>query len=780
MAKRKKSPTKKDGTKVSGVVSRIFWENGKFTIGQVVSDTGNKIGFKGAVIVEQGQSLDLIGSYVDDPKYGKTFVAKSVTFHTSLSSIGLANYISKHPDMKFIGEVRAAKLVAHCGERFGEMIIDQPDELAKIAGVKVDVINRLAHSWQQSGAVNQALVYLSEFGLTHLQVKNIVKKFGNDAVTLFKKNPYMLIGEVKGWAFRKVDVMALKYGIDKKDDNRLAAGTIQAVVDALDKGHCWTELEEAITDSQKLLNLDDLNAREVIDKFIDRLISEGKLYAESNSGRFLIALPSIYEREMEIGKFLAQGFGLSEHEFTGTIPQEKINDVIEGLPDDNIFKQPGVLSEVLYPRKEIAEAITKHAPTLNEKQIAAVTKALTQRISLITGGAGVGKSFTAAAVINIYLAANKNVVMAAPTGKAAKRLEELSGLPGFTIHRLLGYSGHAFQVDSSNPIEADLLIIDEFSMVDINLAWHLFDAIDLEKTSVVFLGDHNQLPPIGAGNILRDMVNRSLLPVTILDEVVRQAGILKSNSVAILKGVVPLTPDKITPDEILTWYNFNQYREASDIIPALLAMIETTIPNKLNFDPIKEVQILSPTRKGGLGVEQLNIALQRKIQKHFYGVEVNPQPAKSKAQPYKHDKVIQRRNNYDLDVMNGTVGTVLDTKETIAKKGFWRGHRFVTGARIDFDGKIVTVNREQLLEIDLAYCLTIHQSQGSEFPCAIVIIHRSHQYQHNRNLIYTGVTRAKKTAIIIGDAYGIRECAKRTSSGERRTFLSLLTEKDLV
>ena len=354
-------------------------------------------------------------------------------------------------------------------------------------------------------------------------------------------------------------------------------------------------------------------------------------------------------------------------------------------------------------------------------------------------------------------------MLAAPTGKAAKRLEEVSGRSGTTIHRLLGYDGKGFSRSKENPIDADVLVVDEFSMVDVPLAWHLFEAVDLSRTTVLLVGDHNQLPPVGPGNILRDLIQTRAIPTVILDKVVRQAGVLKENCTAVLKGEVRKTSEA-SVGGCRDWYLVDQFTDPMAARSFLLELFQERL-DALGFDIIKDVQVLTPTHKGPLGTKELNEELQRLIQRKLWNTEVPPVAMGRRAPFLKHDKVIQTRNNYDLNVMNGAIGYVVDV--------------LANGTLvIDFDGMPVEMGKgsPDLQDLQLAYALTIHKTQGSEFPCAVVVVHKAHSFMHHRNLLYTGVTRARRTAIVLGDHWGIQNCAKRCQVDDRRTFLPLFLD----
>ena len=405
---------------------------------------------------------------------------------------------------------------------------------------------------------------------------------------------------------------------------------------------------------------------------------------------------------------------------------------------------------------EIAASVPSE---LNTCQRQAYLAAARYKAVLIAGGAGVGKSYVVGMIARMYVGHAYRVALAAPTGKAAKRIEQIVDMPAQTVHRLLKYDGHKFARNEDCPLDCDVVIVDEVSMLDVPLCYHLFKAIDFKKTNLVLVGDHNQLPPVGPGNIIRDILSNGLIPTVILDKVVRQAGHLKENSIAILDGQVAGNSESGRGKK--SWYLIDKYAEQMDVLNFIILMYEKILHEELGYDPVYDVQLLSPMKKGLLGVDNLNIVLQRLIQSKYYDVDVEEVPAGRRPRFYLHDKVIQLRNNYDLNVMNGSIGTI---------EAYYPDTDVYT---ILFDEGETQVEREDMKDVALAYALTFHKSQGSEYDCGIVVIHKSQSFMHHRNLFYTGVTRAKKTAIIIGDRWGIRNCAKQKITDRRRTFLSL-------
>ena len=389
----------------------------------------------------------------------------------------------------------------------------------------------------------------------------------------------------------------------------------------------------------------------------------------------------------------------------------------------------------------------------------AIHIALGQRVSLVTGAAGTGKTYVINKCMEAFEAQGLAVELAAPTGKAAKRLEQMTGRRAQTIHRLLGYTGEVWQRNGENPIEADVVILDEVSMCDSALMYHLMSAINFNRTKLLLAGDHNQLPPVGPGNVLRDILNLKLIPYTVLDEVVRQAGPLRHNSLEILKGhVLGLRKDDPrTPD----WIVLPKHDDPDDALNYLLHLHEAVLKERLGYDLLRDVQVLSPQRSGVLGVENLNVALQAALQRKLYRRDVPPVPPNRRPPLYPGDKVMQIKNDYGIDVMNGHIGFVVDSDP---KEKHWV---------VDFDDRgPVELDEQKIQNVVLAYACTIHKFQGSEVPCALCVVHSSHSYMLHRNLFYTAVTRARKQAIILGDAKGIQRAARVHRVDERQTILA--------
>jgi len=397
--------------------------------------------------------------------------------------------------------------------------------------------------------------------------------------------------------------------------------------------------------------------------------------------------------------------------------------------------------------------------TMTASQAKAFKGACHNRIYLVSGAAGTGKSVLLNELVKHFSGRGKRIVMAAPTGKAAKRLEQVTGRSAMTIHRLLGYNGEEWRHDADNPVEADVVLIDELSMADSPLMYRVLSAVDFDSTQLILAGDHNQLPPVGPGNVLRDILNLDLVPYTVLTEVVRQAGPLRHNSLEILNGrVVGMRKSDPTSDD---WNVIPRFDDAEDGLNYLLRLFQEVLNERLGYDLLRDVQVLAPQRTGTLGVENLNLALQAVLQKKLFGRNIPPVKRNRRPPLYPGDKVIQTKNDYGIDVMNGHIGYVVEADP--------KHRRWV----IDFEDRgPLELDDQKIQKVMLAFATTIHRAQGSEYPCAICILHSSHSFMLHRNLAYTAITRARNRAIIIGDRKGILRAARIQKVDDRRTILA--------
>jgi exodeoxyribonuclease V alpha subunit len=717
-------------TSIRGVVETVFYSGPTFSAGRLRTADGASVKFAGKVFIKENDPVRLEGHWVDHPKYGRQFEAEFMGHDLEMDPDGLANFLANHPDVKGISPTKARLIADHFGTGFDAAIRQRADEVAAVAKVPLDAILGLQRMWIANSDFNTAMAYLAAFGLTHHQVTTLVGKFGSQVVPILERDPYVLMREIVGFGFKRIDKIARKLGTPKDLPSRIQAGIHFCVLAALDDGDCWVEYEDLLNRANTLLVMDTLDSREVIEGYLETLITEGRLMSQPFE-RLVVADPEIHRMETELAVVLKTAHQRSPHAVG-----------------------------------ELEQLLDAEGGELNSEQRDAVKSAFSFSISLMTGGAGSGKTYAVSTITSIAERLELKVVLAAPTGKAAKRLEEVVGHEASTIHRLLGFNGHTYSRDALNPIEADILVVDEVSMVDVALAWRLFQAVDRTRTAVVLVGDHNQLPPVGPGNLLRDLVRARAIPTTVLTRIIRQAGVLKENSTAILTGEVRPTSE-VQLGARRPWYVIDKFTDRDDVRRMLLLLFDEVLQEKLGYELIRDVQVLTPTHKGPLGTVELNVELQRLLQQKLYGFEVPDMEPGRRPRLHTGDKVIQTKNDYELGVMNGAMGIVLN----VAGDG---------SLTINFDGSPVEIagDSDALGNLQLAYATSIHKVQGSEFPCAVVIAHKSHSFMHHRNLLYTAVTRAKDSVIILGDRWGIDNCAAKRQVDRRNTFLSFLLQQE--
>jgi exodeoxyribonuclease V alpha subunit len=709
---------------IRGVVETVFYSGPTFSAGRLRTADGAVVKFAGKVFVKESDPIKLEGHWANHPKYGRQFEAEFMGHDLEMDPDGLANFLANHPDVKGIGPAKARLIADHFGAEFDVAIRTRPEAVAAVAKTPIENILELQRIWISNSDFNTAMAYLAAFGLTHHQVTTLVSKFGSQVVPILERDPYVLVREIAGFGFKRVDKIARKMGTPKDLPSRIRAGVQYCIASALDDGDCWVEYEDLLDRANTLLVMDTLDSREVIEGHLESLIAGGLLISQPFE-RLVVGDPEIHRMETELAALLRDAQRRSPHAVA-----------------------------------EVDQLLDAEGAELNPEQRDAVRNALTYSISLMTGGAGSGKTYAVSTITSIGERLELKVVLAAPTGKAAKRLEQVVGREASTVHRLLGFNGHTYSRDALNPIEADILVVDEVSMVDVQLAWRLFQAVDLDRTAVVLVGDHNQLPPVGPGNLLRDLKRSRAIPTVLLTRIIRQAGVLKENSTAVLSGEVRPTSDAQMGAR-RPWYVIDKFTDRDDLRRMLLLLFEEVLGERLGYDLIRDVQVLTPTHKGPLGTVELNVELQRLLQRRLFGFDVPDVDPGRRPRFYPGDKVIQTKNDYELGVMNGAMGIVL-------------GAETDGGLTVNFDGMPVEIDSDALGNLQLAYATSIHKVQGSEFPCAVVIAHKSHSFMHHRNLLYTAVTRAKESVIILGDRWCIDNCAAKRQVDRRNTFLSFL------
>jgi exodeoxyribonuclease V alpha subunit len=718
---------------IRGTVARLFYQSPKFCAGRLLPEKGDvtrggQLCFAGAAFVREGEAVALRGQWVDDSKWGRQFKVESRVHEEAVSVDGLAAWLAWHGEAHGIGPVKAEKIAREFGENFAGVLNDNPEQVAIFAGVPLETVKRLAESWREHEELNIVGTKLAAYGLTQHQVVALYETFGGGIIALLEHDPYLLIGEIPGMGFQTVDEIARKIGVPVNHPGRVEAAVLHCMKEERGEGSTCAEHDRLVDSAVEVLGSASEEIPTLVRERIGGLADAGRKLraAEGPGGRTFLALPACWKHEVAISGFLT-GNGANPH-----WPAEAVGpEGVEWLVND-------------------------HDSRLDDSQRRAVASALKNRTSLISGGAGSGKTTSINAIYQLCRQSGLAVRLAAPTGKAARRLEEVvPGSQASTIHRLLEYHPlQGFRRGPDKPVDADVVVVDEVSMLGSELACHLLSAIG-PKTAVVLVGDHHQLPPVDAGALLRDCIVHELLPLTLLAHCHRQAGPLKHNCAAILTGVV--APTEPPPaDGPGPWYVHPRLNSPGDVLAYIERLWAEILGPRCGFDVVRDVQFMTPQHRGPIGTQAINGLLQR-LRQRSLGVELPPADPEARPKLMVGDKVIQTKNNYDLNIMNGHQGVVLEADSLL----------------VEFDGRAVAIPRERRGEVELAYCLTPHKMQGSEVPCAVTVCHSTHHYLLHRNWLYTACTRAQKTAVVIGDERGFSRAVQTVKVNERRTLLGI-------
>jgi exodeoxyribonuclease V alpha subunit len=713
---------------VRGTVVKVVFQSPSFTAGRLLlrspgdwpdGRAGDFISFAGSAFVAVDQTVSLRGTVEQHTKYGRQLKVTGLVYELPVDADGLADWLARHPDAKGIGPIRARKIAAAFGSEFSTVLRSDPERIAQVAGVPLESAYILQRSWIAEEEFNSVATRLVAWGLTDGQTRAVLKQYGASAPDIIEQDPYLLLGEISGFGFRRVDDIAMARGVAKDHPGRIRAGVVYTLGEFLENGSTCPDLDRLAEAAGKHLALDNLDATEKVYEAVAALVAADTIQGERLGEERRVALTSVHHQESALFAWLQRGGAAVNPHFH----QDRITLVIDTYCDKR----------------------------LDGSQLKAVYTALQKRFSLISGGAGAGKTWTVRAITQAYRAAGKSIELCAPTGKAARRLVELVGIEARTIHRLLDYHpAVGFRVNSNNPLGVDVVICDEFSMVDIHLLWALAQALT-DRTDVVFVGDHHQLPPVGPGAVLRDAIRHRLVPTTLLQHCHRQAGVLKQNCSAVLEGIVAPTAEW-TGDGPGPWYVRDGLATADDVLSVLRTLFTEIVP-AWGLDRLSDVQVMTPIHKGPLGVVALNAMLQR-LHQESLGVVVDAE----KPTLYVGDKCIQTKNNYALDIMNGHQGIVLQTEPLV----------------VEFEGRSVAIPKECYGQVQLAYALTVHKLQGSEVPLAITIAHKMHSFMLHRGWLYTAVTRARRSDVLLTDGWGLKAAARRQEDDLRQTVLDVL------
>ena len=692
-------------------------------------------------VVTQGASVELEGNFTQHPVYGKQFQAVRLTEKMPEDALAMERYLGSGA-IKGIGAALAGRIVRHFGDDTFQIVENEPERLSEVKGISEKKAREIAMQIAEKSDMRKAMMFLQKYGISLNLGAKIYQKYGDSVYSVLQENPYRLADDISGVGFKIADEIAYRIGIHTDSDYRIKSGMVYTLLQATGEGHVYLPKDELFQRAAELLGVDS----SYMEKHLVDLAMERKIVQKEQGDQILIYPAQYYYLELNTARMLRE------------------LDIF--CPEDEKIVE-----------RRIVQIEKETGTVLDEMQKKAVQEAAGHGLLILTGGPGTGKTTTINAIIRYFEGEGAEIRLAAPTGRAAKRMTEATGYEAQTIHRLLELSGMPeddregqpihFERNAENPLETDVIIIDEMSMVDIHLIHSLLMAVTA-GTRLILVGDENQLPSVGPGNVLRDIIRSGQFPVVELKKIFRQAS----------ESDIVVNAHKINKGEQVEINNksrdffFLKRYDADIIIRVVIALIQEKLPKYVEAKPF-EIQVLTPMRKGLLGVERLNQILQRYL---------NPPDASKKEKEIgqglfrEGDKVMQVRNNYQLEweirgrygipiekgigVFNGDTGIIKTINE------------FAETAEVEFeDGRWAEYSFKQLDELELAYAVTIHKSQGSEYPAVIIPLLSGPRMLMNRNLLYTAVTRARKCVTVVGSEETFRDMIRNEKQQRRYSSL---------
>jgi len=703
---------------LSGIVERITYtneENG-FSVIKIKSkgfaDLVTVVGNLAAVNI--GATISLKGEWKYDSKYGKQFNVFDYRETIPATIAGIEKYLGSGL-IKGIGPVNAKRIVRQFKEDTIRIIEEEPERLIEAEGIGPKRVEMIRKAWQEQKEIKNVMLFLQSNSVSTAFAVKIYKTYGNESINVVKTNPFRLADDIWGIGFKTADKIAQQLGFDKNSFERCRSGVIYVLNELSNDGHCYATREQLLAETEKMLELD----KELIDSTIDRMIEEKSVIADLDNS---IYLPPFYFSE------------------TGTAKRIK-----EILAAQSIYSSNDTGSIIEQVQQECGLQY-------DSVQIDAIRMAAGSKLMVLTGGPGTGKTTTTLAIIKVFQKLGARVLLAAPTGRAAKRMSETTGMEAKTIHRLLEYKPpEGYKKNADNPLDCDMLIVDETSMVDIILMYNLLKAIS-NDTVVIFVGDVDQLPSVGAGNVLKDIIDSGTVNVVRLTRIFRQAqgSAIVTNAHKINKGEFPNLKGGRNSD-----FFFIEEEEPQKVVETIKELCAERLPKFYKVDPVNDIQVLCPMQRGDTGAFNLNAILQETLNKSDTYIKYGGTTF------LLHDKVMQIKNNYDKNVFNGDIGTIrsIDTEDRTAT--------------ICFDDKDVEYDATELDEVVLAYASTVHKSQGSEYRIVVAPFTMQHYMMLQRNLLYTCVTRAKKVFVLVGSKKAVGIAVGNNRSLKRNTMLAL-------
>ncbi len=703
--------------KIAGAVRRVIYhseETGYTVCTVAVPGQAGDVTVVGAcAALWEGEDIIAEGRWVRHPQHGRQFQAERITCVVPATVEGIRRFLTSGL-IRGIGDVMADRLVAAFGDQTLQVIDRDSGRLLEVEGIGPKRREMIRASWGEQKAVRDIMVFLQSNGVGTAHAMRIFRQYGSQAVAVVQKNPYRLCEEVWGIGFKTADRIAMNLGVPPQSEARACAAVTYLLQTQSEEGHCYTLRHELTAAAEALLGID----REIVDRAVTWQVETGALAQE----RDRLYLTGLYRAEKGVAEALS-----------------RLMRVEPSFPP-------------IQAEKAVAWAEQRMRIAFAPRQAEALRTCLANKVSIITGGPGVGKTTIVRALVDIFQARRLRVCLAAPTGRAAKRMEEATGCEAKTIHRLLRFNPQTggFEHDAVHPLGGDVFILDEASMMDLPLTHALLRALPGEAV-LTLVGDVDQLPSVGPGNVLRDLIDSGMIPCTRLDTIFRQEARswIVHNAHRVNRGESLELPPNGTDGDFF----FLPTEEPDEVIRRMLELVTRRIPERFGFRPATDIQVLTPMRRNQLGSESLNQVLQSAL---------NPRgPSLQRfGRTYREgDRVLQIRNNYDKGVFNGDIGLVRRIDETDQE------------VLVDFDGQAVRYDPTELDELQLAYACSVHKAQGSEYPAVVLLLSTQHYRLLQRNLLYTAMTRGRKLVCLVGSEKAVRIAIANNRVAERRTTL---------
>lgn len=738
----------------SGSIERIIFKNDEngYAILRVVPDkkeAGRRgIPLSGLTCVgtllnpQAGQNLSFMGRFVQNARYGRQFQFACANEQVPASEAGLIAYLSSKL-IKGMGPDLAERVVKTFGQDTIRVLDEEPEKLASVRGIGKKNLATIVESWRENRSLSDLMQFLQPHGISAAYGVRIYREYGTQSVQKVRENPYRLAMDIRGIGFLTADAMAEKLGVPRDSPLRMQGAVLYILQKASENGDVFLPRTELVARIEKELNVPAAGVLEAIDALVldNRIVVDAiPLQPHETGGRGedrAVYLATYYRCEDKTAYYLER---------------------LCQMPGNVTFRNVD---------KQVQDALQKQEHNLAKAQIEAVRMAAKSKVMVLTGGPGTGKTTIIKAIITLFQAVTKRIFLAAPTGRAAKRMAEATGLDAKTLHRLLEYNpgDNTFRRNEEEPLACDLLIVDEASMMDILIFYYLMKAVPTGCV-VILVGDVFQLPSVGPGSVLADIIASGKVPVCELNEIFRQARTseIVTNAHRINNGIVP---DLVSPWERDTDFYFLEVPTMEDGLDVLVRLVCREIPERFGLNPLKDIQLITPMHKGAVGTVCMNSELQKTLNpgglamgKGGRAPRALPEVRRGDTIYRRGDKVMQIRNNYDKDVFNGDVGTILDIDP----------ERKVV--QVVFDDRMVEYETSEMEELVLAYAISIHKSQGSEYPAVVIPLFMQHFIMLQRNLVYTAVTRGKKLVVLVGEKRALERAVANADVKRRYTRLT--------